>query len=87
MLVKDVLRENALELIAVTVPGIIVVLQPAINVLLSVSIMALQLSRESYFGLPSSTWMDSILLQPPNAPLPIGVTDFGMNNEIKLLQP
>ena len=41
----------------VTDEGIVVVLQPATRVLLVVSIIALQLSRESYSVLPASTLM------------------------------
>ena len=43
--------------IEVTVLGMTVHLQPTINVLVEVSMMALQPSRESNFGLPLSTVM------------------------------
>ena len=48
----------------VTDEGMVVVLQPAIRVLLVVSIIALQLSRESYFLLPASTLMLVKPVQP-----------------------
>ena len=51
----DVQPENAYCPIVVTDSGINVVLQIAIRVFVSVSIMALQPSRESYTGLPSAT--------------------------------
>ena len=55
MLVRRVQFSNAPFPIHVTSFGITVFLQPVISVLLSVSIMALQPSRLSYTGLPSST--------------------------------
>ena len=48
----------------VTVLGIVVVLHPNINVLLDVSIIALQLSRLSYTVLPASTVMEVIPVHP-----------------------
>ena len=50
--------EKALFPIDVTLLGIVVFLHPAINVLDDVSIIALQLLRESYLVFPSSTTMD-----------------------------
>jgi len=50
----------------VTVFGIIVLLQPTNNVLLLVSIMALQLLRESYLVFPLLTIIVSRLLHPLN---------------------
>jgi hypothetical protein len=41
-------------------------MQPAISVLLAVSMIALQLSRESYAVLPSSTFMHVMPLQSSN---------------------
>ena len=46
---------NAYSPMLVTLLGMIVLLQPAIRVLLAVSIIALQLLRESYFSFPLST--------------------------------
>ena len=46
--------------------GILVFMQPAISVLLAVSMIALQLSRESYAVLPSSTFMHVRPLQSSN---------------------
>ena len=51
---------NALEPMAVTPVGITVFLQPEINVLEDVSIMALQLFLESYFVLLLATTMLSM---------------------------
>ena len=47
----------------VTLLGMTVFLQPAINVLDDVLMMALQLSRESYFALPVSTMIEVRPLQ------------------------
>jgi hypothetical protein len=47
----------------VTLLGMVVVLQPAIRVFVADSIIALQLSLESYLGLPSSTITDVRPLQ------------------------
>ncbi len=51
----------------VTELGMVVVLQPEISVFVAVSMMALQLSRESYVELPAATTMLSRPLQPQNA--------------------
>ena len=50
-------KSNAVFPILVTLYGITVVMHPRISVLLSVSIIALQLSRLSYIGFLSSTVM------------------------------
>ena len=50
--------KKAKEAMDVTLLGMVVFLQPCIKVLLAVSIIALQLSRESYFVLPLSTLME-----------------------------
>ena len=71
----------------VTDEGMVVVLQPATRVLLAVSIMALQLSRESYFVLPASTLMLVKPVQPSNALSPMLVTDEGMVMLVKPVQP
>ena len=47
--------KKALSPIEITLVGIVVFWQPAISVLDSVSIIALQLLRESYLGFPAST--------------------------------
>ena len=65
----------------------IVFLQPVIRVLDAVSIMALQLLRESYFEFPLSTVMLSSPVQLLNAPWPIEVTELGITTEFSLLQP
>jgi hypothetical protein len=56
--------EKACIPIEVTFWGIVVFLQPATKVLVDVSIIALQLLRESYFLFPLSTLMEVRLLQP-----------------------
>ena len=60
--------------ILVTLEGMIVFLQPAISVLVLVSMIALQLSRESYLGLCSCTIIVVKLEQPENADPSILVT-------------
>ena len=65
--VRPLQPEKALSPMDVTLLGMVVFLQPCINVLLAVSIMALQLSRESYFVLPLSTLMEAKPLQPQKA--------------------
>ena len=67
MLVSPLQSEKARSPIAVTELGIIVFWQPINKVLLVVWIMALQLLRESYFGLPLSTVMLVNPVQPQNA--------------------
>ena len=66
----------------VTLLGMIDVLQPAIRVLLAVSIIALQLSRESYFGFSDATSMDTRFEQPRNTEPPMLVTLFGIVTEV-----
>ena len=65
----------------------VVLLQPAIRVLLAVSIIALQLLRESYLVFPLSTMMDVRLEQLEKAPPPIDVTLLPMVTEFRLEQP
>ena len=68
----------------VTVLGITVFLQPNISLLPNVWIIALQLSRESYFGLSLAIVILDSLLQLLNASLPMEVTDLPM---ITLVRP
>ena len=70
----------------VTLLGMIVFLHPAIKVLFEVSMMALQLLRESYFGFPLSTVMDVRSLQYSKAELPMDVTLLGMVIDVRPLQ-
>ena len=80
----------------VTVLGITEALHPAIKVLAGVVtfpivisvlvIMALQLSRESYFSFPFSTTMVVRLLHPHNKNVPIFVTLLGMVIEVRPVQ-
>lgn len=72
---------NAPSPITVMVVGMIVFLHPTINSFCAVSIIALQLSRESYVVLPDST---TILVKPEvpaNASFPMVLTEFGMVSE------
>ena len=87
-IIKEVrlLPEKALSPIHITLLGITVALQPSIKVLVLVSIMALQPSRESYIALPSSTTMEIRLLQPKKALPSILVTLWGIMMEVRLLQ-
>ena len=64
----------------------IVFWQPAINVFVVVSIIALQLLRLSYFVFPFSTTMEVKLQQEEKALSPMLVTLLGMVTEVKLVQ-
>ena len=81
--VKPEQPENARLPMDVTLLGMIVFLHPAIKVLLLVSMMALQLLRESYFVLPFSTTIEVKPEQPKNALLPIDVTLLEIVIEVK----
>ena len=74
---------NAEFPIPVTLLGITVFLHPVISVLYSVSMIALQLFRESKTEFPFSTWMD-VKLQNANASLPIYVTLLGIVMDVRL---
>ena len=67
--------------------GMIVFLHPAIKVLDTVSIIALQLLRESYFVFLFSTDIEVRLLQSEKTSLPIDITLLGIIIEVRLLQP
>ena len=71
----------------VTLLGMTVVLQPIIRVLLNVSIIALQLLRESYVEFPLSTMIVFRPLQFANAKPSMFVTLLEMVTEVRLLQP
>ena len=71
----------------VTEEGITVLAHPAIIVLLSVSIIALQFSRESYTRLSSSTMIEVRDEQDWKHPSPKLVTEEGMSIEVRALQP
>ena len=62
---------------------ITVFLHPTINVLEAVSIMALQLPRESYLVLPLSTVRLVRPSQPENAEMPMEVTEFGISTLVR----
>ena len=70
----------------VTEEGITVLAHPAIIVLLCVSIIALQFSRESYTGLFSSTMMEERALQYSKQKFPNLVTEEGMSMEVRAEQ-
>ena len=70
----------------VTLAGIVEFLHPIINVLVNVSIIALQPLRESNTVFPSSTVIDAILEQPEKTFLPMLVTLAGMVMDVRLEQ-
>ena len=71
----------------VTELGMVVDWQPVISVLVAVSIIALQLLRESYTVLPLSTTMEVREEHQANAYLPMLVTELGMVMEVREEQP
>ena len=87
MEVKLLLPEKAKTPMLVTLPGMIVFLQPTINVFVDVSIIALQFPLESYFAFPFSTDIEVKPLQPSKAFRSILVTLLEMVMEVKPLQP
>ena len=70
----------------VILSGITVFLQPVINVFVDVSIIALQLFRESYTVFPDSTTIDVKPLQKAKAASPMLVTLLGIVMLVKPLQ-
>ena len=86
-LVRAELFSNADAPIEVTELGIIVFLQPQTSVFVAVSIIALQLLRESYFGFPLSIFRLVNPMQPKKALLLIEVTELGMAILVRLVQP
>ena len=83
ILLKSEQFSNAFSPMLVTVFGMTVVLQPVINVLEAVSMIALQLLRESKILLSESTEMLVRLVQPEYAYCPILFTYFGMTTLVK----
>ena len=83
--VKPVQPSKALPPIDVTELGIVEFMQPAISVLVSVSMMALQLLRESYFVFPLSTTIDVNPVHSIKALSPIEVTKLGIETAVKQL--
>ena len=90
-LVRDVQPKKAEEPMISTVFGIIVDAHPVIIVVTleesSVAIIALQLLRESYMGLPSSTTIEVKPEQLEKGFSPISVKFFGIVMEVNLEQP
>ena len=74
---------NAPSPMLVTELGIMVDWQPAMSVLLAVSIIALQLSRESYIVLPLSTTIEVRLSQPASTANSMLVTELGIVMEVR----
>ena len=70
-----------------TLLGMTVFLHPNNNVLDDVSMMALQLFRESYWEFVDSIMMDFKLEQPMKAFFSILVTLLGMVMDVRLEQP
>ena len=85
MLIKPEQPENAYSML-VTVLGIKEFIHPAIKVFEAVSMIALQLSRESNFEFPVSTTILVRPEQPENAELPMLVTEFGIVTLVRLEQ-
>ena len=81
--VKPEQPSKALPPMLVTLLGIIVVLHPECSVFVAVSIIALQLFRESYTGFPSSTTIEVKPEHPPKACHPMFVTLLGIVTEVK----
>ena len=67
----------------ITLFGITVFSHPAISVFVAVSMIALQLLRESYAMLPLSTLMAVRPLQPEKGLRPMLVTLFGIVTEVR----
>ena len=86
ILVSPLQLRNASTPMLVIELGMIVLLHPKTNALLDVSMIALQLSRESYFELPLSTRIDVRLVQLLKAVLLISVTELGIVILVRLLQ-
>ena len=82
-LVRPLHPENAHQPMLVMELGMTVALQPAISVLVAVSMIALQLFRESKVVLPLSTVMTA-RSHPVNACEPMEVTELGM---VRLVNP
>ena len=86
MAVGELQKAKAAYPILVTLSGISVATQPAINVLLLVSIMALHPPRESNVVLFSATVMVVRLGHSAKAPIPMLATLAGMVMAVRLLQ-
>ena len=84
--VNSILPLNAYLPMAVTEFGMNEFLHPTIILFVSVSIIALQFSRESYTILPSSTEIDVNPPQPLKAPVVMLVMVLGIVSDVNLLQ-
>ena len=78
---------NAYSPIEVTLSGMTVDPQPLSSLLVAVSMIPLQLARESYTGLSGLTIMDSKEEQPSNANILILVTQEGITIDSKEEHP
>ena len=83
--VRPLQPRNASFPIKATVLGITVFLQPAISVLVDVSMMALQSLRLSYTAFPASTCIDVKPLQKENTWIPMVVIELGMVTDVRPL--
>ena len=83
--VRPLQSEKAPSPMLVTLSGIAVFLHPLIKVFVDISIIELQLSLESYLGLPYSTRIDIKPLQPEKAYCPMLVTLLGMVTDVRPL--
>ena len=70
----------------VTLLGITVFLHPTMSLLVDVSMMALQLLRESKVALPASTIIDDKAVQPEKTDPATMVTLLGIVTEVRLVQ-
>ena len=88
-MVMDVRPESrkAYEPMLVTLLGMVVPLHPTTNVFRFLSIIALQLSRESYFVFPLATLMVDNFVQPAKGLLPMVDTLLPMLTVVRLVQP
>ena len=86
-LVRPLQPRKASLPILVTELGMTVFIHPVIKVFEALSIIALQLSRESYIALLASTTIEVKPLQFMKAPLPMLVTLLPIVTEVRLVHP
>ena len=87
MFVRAVQPSKAFLLMLVTLSGIMVFLHPRSNELVEVSIIPLQLSRESYTVFSLSTMIPESPEQLEKALFSIDVTLLGIVTDVKPVQP
>jgi hypothetical protein len=86
IVVSPLQLKKALSHILITLLGIFVFWQPIFIMFVSVIIIPLQLSLESYLVFPDSTSMEVRELQPEKTPLPKLVTLLGIDIDLRALQ-